>query len=225
MSPNSDPFGNGVTHWVNVSPTPTPSVGSGFLSIQQNGSPVSTDWPWRDIAFAVHRANAGSPYVSPPEPLRITNAEDPTASWTATALQPWLVVTPLSGTSPSTASVAIDRAAVALLTPGFYAGEIRIVSSVAPSTPRLLRVQLRITDATTTTYPPFGVLDIPRHGTVGLSGAVPVGGWAADDVGIARVQIFRNSVAGEPSGEIYLAMARVCVAPGRMCPTVFPVRA
>jgi hypothetical protein len=203
VSPNADHFGSGVTRWVNVSPTPTPGFGSG-VTIEQNGTPVSTDWPWKGIAFAVHRANAGSPYVSTPEPFRITNAEDPTASWTATASQPWLVVTPLSGTSPSTASVWIDRAAVALLTPGFYGGEIRIVSSVAPSTPRLLGVQLRITDATTTTYAPFGVLDIPRHGTVGLSGAVPVGGWAADDVGIARVQIFRNSVAGEPAGEIYL---------------------
>ncbi len=75
---------------------------------------------------------------------------------------------------------------------------------MAPSSPLTVRLWLNVTDETSVTTPPFGVVDIPSNGATGLSGAVPVSGWAVDDVGISRVQIYRNSVAGEPAGEIYL---------------------
>ena len=41
-------------------------------------------------------------------------------------------------------------------------------------------------------------MDTPAANATGLSGAVAVSGWAIDDVGIARVQVYRNSVEGEP---------------------------
>ncbi len=70
-----------------------------------------------------------------------------------------------------------------------------------------MAVGLRVTDAASSTRSPWGVLDIPVHGATGLSGAVPLGGWAVDDVGVRRVQIFRSPVAGEPPGEVYLGDA------------------
>ena len=174
------------------------------VSILQNGSPVATDAPFNGHVFAVHRRSSGPPHVSPPEPLRVTNAENPNATWTASASEPWLVLTPGSGTSPSTAMLSIDPAAAGVLSRGTYEATINITSSAAPTTPMSIRVQLRITDATSTTTAPLGVLDIPRPGATALSGAVAVSGWAIDDVGIARVQIYRNSVAGEPQGEVFL---------------------
>jgi hypothetical protein len=54
------------------------------------------------------------------------------------------------------------------------------------------------------TSAPYGTVDTPFHLSTGLSGAVPVTGWALDDVGITRVQIYRNAVAGEPGAEIFL---------------------
>ena len=113
-------------------------------------------------------------------------------------------MTPGSGTSPSTAVISVDPAAAAVLTPNTYVGDIVLTSSVAPSTPRIVRVGLRITNSSSTTGPPFGFLDIPVNGATGLSGAVPVGGWALDDVGISRVQIYRDAVAGEAPGEVYI---------------------
>jgi hypothetical protein len=174
------------------------------VSILQNGSPVATDAPFNGHVFAIHRPSSGAPHVSPPESLRITNSENSAATWAASASEPWLVLSPGSGTSPSTAIISIDPAAAGVLSRGTYEATLNITSSVAPSTPMAIRVQLRITDATSTTTAPLGVLDIPRHGSVGLNGAVPVSGWAVDDVGIARVLIYRNSVAGEPLGEVFL---------------------
>jgi len=174
------------------------------VAIAQNGPPVATDAPPQGFVFAVHRPSSGAQHVSAPEPLRITNGENPTAAWTATTSEPWLVVSPASGTSPATATISLDPAAVAVLTRGTYVGTLNIASSVAPNITRSITVQLRITDATSMTQPPSGFLDIPVQGAANLSGAVAVGGWAADDVGIARVLIFRDSVSGEPTGEIFL---------------------
>ena len=40
-----------------------------------------------------------------------------------------------------------------------------------------------------------------------VAGAIPVTGWAIDDVGVARVDIYRDPVAGEPNTQIYVGAA------------------
>ena len=201
VAPNTS--GGPLTRAVTVSPTSTPVIVPG-VSILQNGPPVATDAPGLGSLFAVHRPATGPAFVSSPEPIRITNAENPTATWTATVSDPWLDVTPATGTSPSTAVISVNPSVVAGLARGTYAATISLSSPVAPSSPLTLRLSLNVTDETSVTTPPFGVVDIPVNGATGLSGAVPVSGWAVDDVGISRVQIYRNAVAGEPAGEIYL---------------------
>ena len=64
-----------------------------------------------------------------------------------------------------------------------------------------------ITQAGTISQSPFGSLDTPVEGAMNLSGAIAVTGWALDDVGVARVQIYRDPVAGE-SGFVYVGDAR-----------------
>ncbi len=145
------------------------STGSMFyvtgVDIAQKGPPVATDAT--TVSFAVHRPGTGSVYESPPEPLRITNTEDPAASWAVSTSEPWLVVSPSSGTSPATATISLNPAAVAVLTPRSYAGTIWLSSPVAPDSPRRVDVYLHVTDATSTTSWPGGVLDIPREGAIG----------------------------------------------------------
>jgi len=41
---------------------------------------------------------------------------------------------------------------------------------------------------------PFGNLDTPATGATGLAGAVPVTGWALDDIGVRRVEIWRDCI-------------------------------
>ena len=54
---------------------------------------------------------------------------------------------------------------------------------------------------------PFGVIDTPTDGATGLSGAVPITGWAIDRVGINAIRIYRASVTGEPQGLVYIGDA------------------
>jgi hypothetical protein len=64
------------------------------------------------------------------------------------------------------------------------------------------------TITTTAAAAPFGAFDTPVTGTTGVAGSVPVTGWALDDVGVTRVRILRDPVAGEPAG------ARVFIGDG-----------
>ena len=56
------------------------------------------------------------------------------------------------------------------------------------------------------TSAPIGVLDTPGEGAL-VSGSIAVTGWAVDDVGIAKVDIWRDPVAGEAPGLKFLGQA------------------
>ena len=51
-----------------------------------------------------------------------------------------------------------------------------------------------------------GVVDTPADGAV-ISGSVPVTGWAVDDIDIVSVGIYRDAVAGEGPGPIFIGSA------------------
>jgi hypothetical protein len=48
--------------------------------------------------------------------------------------------------------------------------------------------------------PPFGVVETPIDNATGITGSVPVTGWALDDVQVMSVKIYRDPVTGEAQG-------------------------
>ncbi len=50
--------------------------------------------------------------------------------------------------------------------------------------------------------PPFGVVETPLENATGVTGSIPVTGWALDDVRVASVKIYRDRVAGEAPGAL-----------------------
>ena len=50
--------------------------------------------------------------------------------------------------------------------------------------------------------PPFGVVETPVDNAAGVTGSVPVTGWALDDVQVLSVKVYRDAVAGEPAGSL-----------------------
>ena len=53
--------------------------------------------------------------------------------------------------------------------------------------------------------PPFGAIDTPANGAV-VAGEVPVTGWALDDAGVDKVEVFRSPVGAE-SGLVFVGRA------------------
>ena len=189
---------------------------NGVLGIVQAGSPIALDFGTTPsgIGFGAARQPNGTVRVTSSEPIRVTNAVEPNASWNATASQPWIVVTPASGTTPATMRVSIDPVVMAAQPPGSMSGFIDIFSSTAPQTPRRLFVSVQSYNGVPGSQEPFvfgavpfGAMDTPTEGATGLSGAVPITGWAIDRVGITTIRIYRASVAGEPQGLVYIGDA------------------
>jgi len=63
-------------------------------------------------------------------------------------------------------------------------------------------------DATYSTVPdiipPFGSFDTPVNKTSSVVGAIGVTGWALDDVGVVKVEIYRDPIGNEPKGSFGL---------------------
>ena len=51
---------------------------------------------------------------------------------------------------------------------------------------------------------PIGSFDTPLNNTNGVAGAIPVTGWALDNVGISKVQVWREPVGNEPVASNHL---------------------
>jgi len=49
---------------------------------------------------------------------------------------------------------------------------------------------------------PFGSFDTPVDNTTGVAGAIPVTGWALDNVEVTKVDIWREPVGSEPAGAL-----------------------
>jgi glucose/arabinose dehydrogenase len=90
------------------------------------------------LAFAA-QAGGGNPASAS---LSVTNTGGGTLSWTATDNATWLSATPAGGNAPSTLTVSVDVAGLAV---GTYAGAVTIASAGAAGSPGVIPVTLTIT--------------------------------------------------------------------------------
>lgn len=127
-------------------------------------------------------------------------------SWTASEDAAWLSCAPASGTGNGVLTVSVSPGSLGA---GTYQGALRVTSAQASNSPLDVPVTLRVVSAGASTGP-FGFIDTPIEGTIGVTGAIPVTGWALDDIEVSKVEIWRDPVSGEtptPNGYIYLGDA------------------
>jgi hypothetical protein len=108
-------------------------------------------------------------------------------SWTATSNASFVTLSASGGTGNSTLTYTVTanpspNVRIATLT---IAGQTFTITQAAA-----------VPDVT----PPFGVVDTPLDNATGVTGSIPVTGWALDDVQVASVKIYRDPVAGETQG-------------------------
>jgi hypothetical protein len=120
--------------------------------------------------------------------LRLTTSCD----WSASGSEPWLHLSTTDGSGSGVLTLTVDP-------------------HVLP-TPRAATVTVggqlvTVTQAGGVSDGPFGVVDTPADDATGVIGAIPVTGWALDDVGVSGVRVFRSPVAGEGSNLVYLGSA------------------
>jgi len=204
-----DPIGNII-----VSGTSTVSWGSPIL-------PLPGTWPRAFVAKIgvtqqqailstsksdmIFGAVAGGPKSSD-QKFQITNEGMGIMDWALTSNRSWLSCSPTSGYGPATITVSADPAGLPAGTTD--TGAVQIASTLAFNSPQAVNVHLGVF-APGASLPPFGSFDTPINGTTGVVGAIPVTGWALDDIGIDSVKIWRDPVlsAGEANSLYYIGDA------------------
>jgi hypothetical protein len=125
--------------------------------------------------------------------VRMTQANAGTVTWTATPSQPWITVSPSSGTGSANLTISVAPAGLTL---GSFNGSVTIALTGTTSTVGPISVGLR-TLANGTSANPVGTVDTPLNNATGITGAVPFTGWAIDDIEITRATLCRAAFGGE----------------------------
>jgi hypothetical protein len=127
--------------------------------------------------------------------VRLTQSGTGTVTWTATSNQPWLQVSPASGSGSANLSISVVSV-VGLPVGSAVTGAITLTLTGASNTAGPIAVTL-ILIPNGTSAGPFGFVDTPLDNTTGVTGAIPFTGWALDDVEVTRVMVCRAAVGPE----------------------------
>jgi len=134
--------------------------------------------------------------VTAPQPIRV-GFSGASLSWTASSNQPNITVSPAFGNGPGSFVVTAASGP---------SGVVTVTAPGAANSP--MQVQVRVVSVTPAS--PYGSFDTPVNNTSGIAGAIPVTGWALDNIEVSKVDIWREPVSGEaaPSnGLIYIGDA------------------
>src|SRR5260370_18578117 len=88
---------------------------------------------------------------------------------------------------------------------------LTVTAAGAISSPETMKVNV----AVVTPALPFGSFDTPITNTTGVVGAIPVTGWALDNIEVTRVDVLREPVVGEPQSTLVFIGTAVFSADAR----------
>lgn len=145
--------------------------------------------------------------VTGPQQVLVNVAGSGPVTWNVSSNRPWMTVSPASGSGSGSFTIRINS--TGLPSPAFMDGTVTLTATGVANSPQYVRMFINIVNPTATA-PPFGIVDTPVTGSAGLSGAIPVTGWALDDTEVTKIAIWRLPVAGEaaqPNGLIYIGDA------------------
>jgi hypothetical protein len=141
-------------------------------------------------ALSVNNKNLGFGWngtlITSPQTVTVNFSPAAAVAWTATSNQSNIVVTPPSGVGGGALQISIS--------PG-TSGMVTVTAAGATNSPQQIQVYI----SNVTPGLPFGSFDTPTNNTSGIAGAIPVTGWALDNIEIISVGIWREPVGGEPT--------------------------
>ena len=139
----------------------------------------------------------GGAFVSQttPQVVKLTQSGTGTVTWTVSSSQPWLQVTPASGSGPANLSVRVVSG-TGLPAGGSFNASITLSFAGASNTVAPIAVTLSLMPNGTSANP-GGVVDTPLNHQTGVTGAIPFTGWALDDVEVDRVMVCRAAFGAE----------------------------
>lgn len=142
---------------------------------------------------ATRNSNGDTTRASSPQTVAVSVSR-PEVGWAAISSQPWFQVSPSSGTGSGTLTVSVKS--TVRLPAGSANASVTVTLTDGSEASQTVSLSLA-SYLDGTTAPPFGYVDTPFQDAAGVTGAIPVTGWALDDLEVAGVTICRDAVAGE----------------------------
>lgn len=117
----------------------------------------------------------------------IMNSGSGELNWSVTPGAMWINCNPGNGTGMTEVEVSVNPAG---LEPGTYMSQVMVESADVVNSPQYVTVTLTISSAGSS-RPPFGEFETPLNNST-VQGSIPITGWALDDIGVERVEIYRE---------------------------------
>lgn len=130
-------------------------------------------------------AGSGS-HVTDKQLLRISNSGTGVLNWTAEPDESWIQVDPANGSGPGIVKITVNPTG---LSPGTVTGTIIVSAENAHNSPQIVKVNMTVYIPGSTSAP-FGSFETPTDKTTGITGAIPITGWALDDIRVNQVEIY-----------------------------------
>jgi hypothetical protein len=151
------------------------------------------------LAVNYSRLNFGwsGALITSPQTVTVNISPAAAVAWTATSNQPNITINPPSGVGSGALQISVS--------PG-PRGTVTVTAAGATNSPQ--QIQVDVTNVAPGV--PFGSFDTPVNNTSGITGAIPVTGWAFDNIEVSSVGIWREPVAGETpnaNGLVYIGNA------------------
>ena len=168
------------------------TTGVGVFGLFGTGATTTMSLSRTSLKFGV----SGS-LTTDPQSITVTFSGNLGVSWTVSANQPNITVSPTSGTGNGSFQVTATAGA---------SGTVTVTAPGAINSP--LQVQVNV--ASVATGSPYGSFDTPVNNTTGIAGAIAVTGWALDNIEVSKVDIWRERIGSEPTasnGLVYVGDA------------------
>lgn len=125
--------------------------------------------------------------VTGSQTIYVSNSGGGTLDWHVSVSDYWIICPPVSGINWGMVEISVDTHGLAA---GTYTGAVSFSSPNAGNSPQSVDVKLTIYESGQTSSP-FGSFAKPDHSAV-VYGSAPFTGWALDDVGVEKVELFRE---------------------------------
>ncbi len=136
----------------------------------------------------------------------------PGVAWNVASNQSYVTVSPAGGTGRGSFTVTVQNAG--LTTPQNLQANVAVTSAGVSNSPQNVLVNVNVLNPSSVTAP-IGSFDTPSNNLTGIAGAIPITGWALDQVEVTSVDIYRDPVVGEPQGNLIFIGTAVFVADAR----------
>lgn len=131
--------------------------------------------------------------------ILIDNIGEGTLNWRINFVSGWLSCTPGSGQDASAVGVTVDGLGLPV---GVYQDTITITNSDNDDDVITIPVSFTIYEPGATVSP-VGVFERPGDNST-VHGSIPVTGWVVDDIEVEKVMLYRDAVAGEGNGLVFI---------------------